>query len=900
MRQLLNWCRRGKLEHGLDRELQYHVERRVADLVASGVPEGEARGRAMRELGGFTQVQEEVRDVWLGRWLRDFAYDLRHSARSFLRCRSFTATTVLSLALGIGATTAIYSLVNQVMLQALPVREPERLVLVDWKGPQLANGFGSYNLMSYPICRDLQLRDRFFDGVLCRAATTITLSIGGAPAPAAAEIVSGSYFPVLGVGAAVGRAIGEGDDGAPGASPVVVLSYDFWRTQLGGAADVVGRKVLVNRNPMTVIGVAAATFHGIDVGQVPALWIPAAMSSQVIPGFGGLLDRRTRWMQILGRLRPDVTAAQAQAGLQPWFHSMLEEDTRRVGFPKTTPERRKEFLASTLELTPAPQGHSTLRRRLSEPLWVLLAATAVLLGLACLNVAGLFLARGSARGREISTRLALGASRGRIGRQFLADSVLLALTGGTLGVLLAPVAMRALIAFLPKDTAANALRSDVDGRLLLFTFMVSGAAGILSGFAPALHVGRAPSIASLRVRGGSGSGGVRLRKAMVTVQIAFTLILVTGGVLFVRTLEGLMAKGPGFATSSLVSFGLDPRRNGYSSKETSIMIRRVYDELRASPSTQTAAVARFPLLTGGSWNNPMTIQANERTTTDRDVNLNSISPDFFPTLGIRMVAGRNFDERDARPVGEKGARTAIVNQAFVKRYLAGRNPLGVRICQGVGPDAKPNIEIVGVVSDFSYRGLREESEQAYFSIFEGDDAGGNFYVKVRGTPESALASIRQIVRGADPALPIMDFRTLEDQVSRSLNTERLLAALSVSFGVLAMLLSLVGLYGVMSFVVTQRTREIGIRLALGATRGSAVRLVLRDALAMMAGGTVIALAGVKALGKLVESQLFGVTATDPVTIAGATLLLTCAVLGAALIPAYRAATVDPTEALRFE
>jgi len=901
MKQLLNWFRRRNLESGLDRELRYHVDRRVGDLVQSGLPENEAQRRATLELGGLTQVREEVRDVWLTRWLRDFAYDLRFSVRSFLRSPSFTVTAVLSLALGIGATTAIYSLVDQVLLHALPVRQPERLVLIDWIGDQVASGFGSYNLMSYPICLDLQLQDRFFEGVICRAATTVNLSTGGENKPVAAEIVSGSYFSTLGVGPALGRVLGSDDDRAPGANPVVVLAYDFWKTQFASAPDIVGRKVLVNQHPMTVIGVAARAFRGIDIGQVPSFWIPAAMSVQALPGFDKLLDRRTRWMQVLGRLRPDVTLAQAQAGLQPWFKAMLDEDTRRAGFPRITAERRRRFLASRIELTPAPQGHSSLRRSLSEPLWVLLAATAVLLGLACLNVAGLFLARGSARDREISTRLALGASRGRIGRQFLADSILLALTGGSLGIVLAPLAMRTLIAFLPRDAAANALQSAVDSRLLLFAFLVSVAAGVLSGFAPALQAGRRSLISSLRERGGAAFGSVRLRKAIVTAQIAFTLILVIGAGLFVRTLTGLMAKGPGFDTSSLVSFGLDPPRNGYTGLETRQLIRRIHDEIRASASTQNSAIARFQLLTGGSWNNPMTIQTNERITTDRDVHLNAISPEFFTTLGIRIVAGRDFNERDSRPAGEAGRRSAIVNKAFVKRYLAGRNPIGVRICQGSGPDANPNIEIVGVVADFSYRGLREESEQAYFAIFEGDDdAGSSFYVRVRGTPESAFQSIRTIIRHADPALPMTYFRTLDEQVNRSLNTERMLATLSGSFGTLALLLSLVGLYGVMSFVVTQRTREIGIRLALGATKGSAIWLVLRDALVMITAGTAIALPCAWALGRLVESQLFGVTPTDPVAIAAATFLLTSAALGAALIPACRASAVNPIDALRFD
>src|SRR5947199_3696212 len=413
MNRVLNWFRRRKLETDLDRELSYHLDRRVSDLIHSGLPEPEARRQAALELGGITQVREEVRDIWLTRWLRDFVYDLHFSARSFLRSPSFTATAVLSLALGIGATTAIYSLLDQVVLHALPVLEPERLVLVDWKGYQATvNAFGSFNLMSYPICRDLQLQDRFFQGVLCRASTTINLSTGREHVPAAAEIVSGTYFSVLGVSPALGRLLTIEDDQAPGASPVVVLSYDFWKNQFGSAQDIVGRKVLVNQHPMTVVGVSAPTFHGIDVGEVPSLWIPAVMSAKAIPGFNGMLDRRTRWMQILGRLKQNVSLTEAQAGLQPWFKAMLDEDTRRADFPKVSGEWRQRFLASTLALIPAPQGHSVLRSNLARPLWVLFVATAVLLALACLNVAGLFLARGSARHREISTRLALRAARG--------------------------------------------------------------------------------------------------------------------------------------------------------------------------------------------------------------------------------------------------------------------------------------------------------------------------------------------------------------------------------------------------------------------------------------------------------------------------------------------------------
>jgi predicted permease len=900
MRQLLNWFRRRDLERGLDRELQYHLERRIADLRREGVPQPEARRRAALEIGGATQVREEVRDIWLTRWMRDFVYDLRFSARSFLQAPSFTSIVVLSLALGIGATAAIYSLVDQVILHALPVREPERLALIDWDGDSVATAFGSWNLMSYPICRDLQLQDRFFEGVFCRAATTLNLSTGGDTEPAAAEIVSGSYFPVLGVGPELGRVISVDDDRPPAASPVVVISYDFWKTRFAGASDIVGRKLFVNRNPMTIVGVAAPGFRGIDVAEVPVLWIPTSASSLAIPGFADLLDRRVRWMQVLGRLRPGVSALQAEAGVQPWFRAMLEEDTRRPGFPPITAERRHRYFASVLQVTSAPQGHSSLRREWSQPLWVLLAGTGVLLALACLNVAGLFLARGSARAREISTRLALGASPSRIGRQLLADSVLLAVTGGLFGVALAPLALRALIAFLPRDAAANALNASIDSRLLGAGVLLSVSAGILSGLAPALHAGRKSLIDSLRERGGGAFGGMRLRKIIVALQIAFSLILVIGASLFVRSLTTLLNKGPGFDTTNLISFGLDPRRNGYSLRDSSQLMHRIYDELRTTPPIAASGMLRNQLLTGGSWNNSMTIAAGERIITDRLVHQNAVTPGFFDLMGIRLIAGRDFNERDATPLDEHTDRVAIVNHAFVRRYLTGRNPLGLRICNGAGPDAKPNIEIVGVVADFSYRDMRVDSEQAYFPIFDRYDSGSSFYVRTRGTSGQVLQSIRAIVRKADPSLPITYFRTVNEQVSRSLNTERLLATISTAFGVFAVVLSLVGLYGVIAYVVTQRTRELGIRIALGATRGSTIWLLLRDAVAMIAAGAAIALPVVAALGRLVESQLFGVKASDPITLGEATLLLVSAALIAALIPAWRALSVNPTDALRLE
>ena len=438
--------------------------------------------------------------------------------------------------------------------------------------------------------------------------------------------------------------------------------------------------------------------------------------------------------------------------------------------------------------------------------------------------------------------------------------------------------------------------------MLAFTFLASLAAGLLSGFVPALQAGRDNLISSLRERGATTFGGVRLRKSIVTLQVAFSLVLVVVAALFLRTLSSLLVKGPGFDTASLVSFSLEPLKNGYSAMDSGRLIERIHDAVRALPVTRDLGLARNELLTGGSWGNRVTIQTERRFVADRRVDLNAVSSGFFTTLNVRLLAGRYFDQRDSRIAAQAGPRAAIVNRAFVRRYLASGDPLGVLIGVGSGPDVKTDIAIVGVVSDFNYRGLREQSEQAFFplSANRNEDFSAAFYVKLHGTSDLAFQMIRKVVRDADPRLPILGFHTVDEQVTRSLNTERMLAFLSGTFGVLALLLSLIGLYGVMSFVVTRRTREIGIRLALGATTGSAIRLILSDAVTMIVAGIAIAIPCVAALGKLVQSQLFGVTATDPATVAGSAMVLVAGALLAAFIPAWRASRISPTDALRLD
>jgi len=874
------------------------LDRRAAELAGDGLTEAEARRRAALEFGGVTQVQEDVRDTWTWRWLDHLSRDLRYAARALLRSPGFAATAVLSLALGIGASTAIFSLVDQVLLRRLPVLEADRLVHFSWKGNPLSNSWGSGNLLSYPLCRDLDELDQLFDGAFCRYPTTVNFSTGKEHDPVSAEVVSGSYFPVLGARPELGRLIDRSDDVQPGAHPVVVLSYNYWMSNLGGARDVIGRRVLINSHPMTVIGVAPRRFPGVDQLAVPAVWIPAAMKRQATPEWDALLDRRAVWMHAFARLRPDVTVEHAMAGLQPWFKAVLDADTRREGFPDVAAEHRRTFLASTLDVVPAARGVSNLRGVLERPLWVLLAGTSLLGLLACLNVAGLLLARGAARDQELTTRLALGASRGRVAVQLLVEVMLIATGGVLLALLTAPVVSRVLVSFLAHE--AN-LSFRLDLRVFLFAILATALTAGLCGLTPIVQVGRIPLIASLKERSRI-VGGVGLRKAMVVGQMAFTLVLLIGAGLFIRTLAHLH-DNVGFSGERIVMFSVSPPSVGYADPDARRLVRELHRRLDAMPGIEAAAVANTSLLRGGSFSRTLTIESDKRVVTDGSVYGLRVTPGFFATLGIRLIAGREFDERDTRDArpGTPGFRSVIVNQRFARRYFGDRSPVGRRIGIGNQPDTPTNIEIVGVIEDFSYRSLRlKESEHIFLPFWERQSEDGAFYLKTRDTSEAAFASIRAAVRELDPALPVSELTTFEERIDRSLWNERMLATLSSGFGLVALLLSVIGLYGVTAFVVTQRTREIGVRMALGARRSDAVWLIVRDAAVMVAAGIAIALPTAWTLSRLIEAQLFGVRGIDGPTIAVASGVLALVALGAAMLPAWRAASVSPTEALRFE
>jgi predicted permease len=901
MWKLLNlWPgRRRRLERELERELRYHVERRVDDLVQRGISESDARRQVAIEFGGGLQVRESVRDTWEWGWLASGWRDLRHASRLLRRNPVFAATALLSIALGIGASTAVFSLIDQVLLRTLPVNEPERLVYFNWKGSTLSSGYGYAYLNSYPLCRELQEQRQIFDGVICRHPTTAHISSGQQAQPVRAEIVSGSYFNVLGVQPRLGRLIDPSDDVSPGGHPVVVIGEAYWRNQLGSDPGVVGRKVTVNGYPMTVIGVAPASFVGMDSLVAASLWMPATMAVEagnIDAYWDELMNRRAAWLHVFGRLKPDVTVDAAKAGLSPWFRSMLANEPNTEGFPNVSADQRRAFLATTFDLVPVPTGLSGSRSAFQRPLLVIMAGSVVLMLLASLNVAGLQLARGAARAREFTTRMAIGASRGRIAGQLLIESLLIAFAGGALGLLTAPAVARVVLFFLPQ----NDLALRIDARVLAFALSASGITAVMCGLAPALQTRRTPLVASLNDRSRVAAGGaVRMRKLLVAGQLAFTLVLLIGSGLFLQSLARLHGN-LGFDSTNLVTVSIDPPAKGYSEPDAERVVRDVLQQLRSLPIVERAGVANSSMLTGGMASNMVTIQSDRRSTSDRAVARMRVGPGFFQAIGARVIAGRDFDDRDVRPIGDKPRpyQSVIVSESFVRRYFQDRNPIGAHIGMGSGPDTKATIEIIGVVKDFSRRTLRDEQvETIFLQYFDNQSSDGRFYLRIRGSAEGAFATIRSAIAQVDPGLPV-ELTVFNDQIEQSLRTERMLASLSSAFGTLALMLAVIGLYGIMAFVVTQRTKEIGVRMALGASRTSAMWLVMRDVAVMIAAGMLVALPAVWALRRFVEAELFGVPSWHVPTIVLAGAVLATVGLGAALVPAWRAATVSPMDALR--
>jgi putative ABC transport system permease protein len=829
--------------------------------------------------------------------LRDFLYSLRTLRKSPV----FLAVAVLSLGLGIGANTAIFTLINQLILQPLPVRNPEQLVMLAGRGRHYGGNNGP-DRISYPMYQEIRDKNQVFSGMFCTYPATVSATFQGRTELIGADFVSGNYFPVLGIGAAVGRVFNASDDLIQGGHPLAVLSYGYWRARFGADAEVVGKQIVVNGRALTIIGVSPAGFDGVEPGRAPQIRIPMTMKDDLPrTDFSRLNNDRFRWTEVFGRLKPGISMQKAQAGLQPLFHQILNREVTEKPFAKAAPLVKQEFLKMWMEVMPGSRGRSNLRRAYSKPLFALMGIVSLVLLIACSNLANLLIARASARQKEIAVRLALGAGRGRLVRQLLVESLVLAAVGGALGIGLAIMIDQALIDFLPSGHTPLSLSSTPDWTVLGFTFAISMLAGGLFGLVPALQ-STSPSLANtLKDQAGAvvHGGSAGLRKGLVVAQVSLSLLLLVGAGLFLQSLRNLRTLNPGFEVKNLLAFDVDPTMSRYDPKWSADYYRRLHETLSALPGVESHAFAVVPVLEDNEWDNWITIEGYSAKPDERpDPHMQFCSPGFFKTLKIPVLLGRDFTDRD-----EAGApRVGIVNQKFVKRYFGDANPLGRHVGMGIDPGTKTDIEIVGVVGDTKYESMRDEIPYELYipSAQEGSADGGTVYVRAEGDPARMFNTLRAAVRGVDAGVPMHDMRTLDHQMEISLLTERLLAALSSVFGCLATLLAALGLYGVMAFMVARRTREIGIRMALGAGQGSVVWMVLRETLTLAGIGVAIGLAGSYGVTRLIQAQLFGIKPTDLLTMAAASLGIAAVTALAGYIPARRATGIDPMSALRWE
>ena len=830
--------------------------------------------------------------------------DLQFSLRTLRRSPLFTLIAVLSLALGIGANTAIFSLMDQLLLRLLPVKDPDSLVMLSQRGTNMGGNDGE-RANSYPIYQDYQQRAEAFSEVFCQKMSSAALTLDGHTELVSAEMVSGNYFSALGVKPAIGRVFNsQEDDQVYKGHPVVTLTYDYWMTRFAGDRGVVGKKVLVNNYPMTIVGVSAPGFSGVDPAQSPKIRVPIQMLPMVNPGWDATIGfRRLQWIRVFARLKPGYTVESAQASLQVLFTQIRRYEATLPEAKGWSANSRERFLQATVVVEKAAAGYSQLRNSFSKPLVVLMWMVGLVLLIACANVAGLLIARAVARQKEIAVRLSVGASQSQLVRQLLVESLVLAAAGGALGILLAVWITKGLLSLLPAGNAVLMLSATPDARIMLFNFGLSLLTGLVFGLAPAFRSTRVDLWTTLKDAAGSvaGAGGaVRVRKVLVTAQVALSFLLLFGAGLFVQSLQNLRETNSGFkGIEHLLSFRLDPSLNGYTLPRAKRFHQETLENIRALPGVQSASYARAPVLAGGAWGDGMLVEgyvAQQGENTHAMVNF--VSPGYFRTMGVPLLEGREFDERDA---GETNG-VCIVNRTFAEQYFPGRSALGRRVGSTILRNGKLDLEIVGVAENALYNNPREGSRRQVFfaELQERYLVGETFYVRANLDSKQMFGAINDTVKKLDSRVAVSDMRTLESQLDRILLTERLIAMMSAGFGALATLLASIGLYGVMAFVVARRTKEIGVRLALGAMRGSVIWLVMREVLLLLGLGLAVGIPLALALGRYISAQLYGVKANDPWIAALAVVLLSLIAAIAGLVPARRASRIDPLLALRYE
>ncbi|HYL72906.1 MAG TPA: ABC transporter permease [Bryobacteraceae bacterium] len=820
--------------------------------------------------------------------LSDFRYALRGLRKSPL----FTIVALASLALGIGANTAVFTLMDQALLRSLPVKHPEQLVLFSAPGPRRGQVNTSYDdklTFSYPMYRDFRDGNQVFSGVLARYPVSFSMTWHDATDRIRGELVSGNYFDVLGVHAAIGRTFTNDDDRTPGAHPLVILSYGFWQRRFGSDPSVLNQTILLNAHPMTIVGIARPGFKSVGIGESSDVFVPMMMSDG-----DDLKNRRSMWLNIIARLKPGISPQQAEAAMNTFWKPILELEAKEM--PNAAQSVRTRFLARHLSLLSGRKGVSAPQDELTTAMTVLMSMVGLLLLIACANVANLLIARATARQREIGIRLAIGASRFQLVRQLLAESLLLALGGGLLGLLAADWTGEGLRRLMPEDPSVQGFSIHPDTRIFLFALALSVLTGLVFGIVPALQGTRNELATTLKDQATGvlgGFGHLRLRKSLVVSQVALSLILLIGAGLFARSLYNLKNVNAGFPTDHLIAFTIQPSLNGYSQDRMRALYQNLQSDIARLPGVRAVSMSEIAVLAGDNEASSIEVVGYHPKEDEDMVSwVNHVGPSYFATMGIPLLTGRDITNGD----GATAPKVAVVNQTLAKYFFANENPIGRRI--KVHDDT---LEIVGMVKDSKASDLREKQQRFFYSPYTQTKTNSmTFYARTSQDPSAVTAMLRDTVRRQDANLPIFNVKTLEAQIDESVFMDRLVALLSAAFGIVATLLAAVGLYGVMAYMVVRRTREIGIRMALGADRATVLRLVMKEVLLVAEIGIGVAILASLALGKLVESQLLNVSGRDPWVFATATLALATVALFAGLLPAMRATRVDPLSALRYE